>query len=343
MTDVLPAQQAPAVPPAHPLLAMMLNAAQSQLLRVAAQLGIADVLHEGPKTVPELAAATGTQASALSRIMRALLCLDLVAETAPQQFTCTPLGTLLQADTPTSLRGYALLFGSPLFFQMWPQLLHSVHTGASGFADLFGTDAYAYLQHHPAEAAMFYEAMTSVSKHESRTICEVYDFSTCRTVVDVGGGRGFLLATLLQTYPSLQGILLDLPQVVDGAQAVLGAEVAAGRCQLVRGDFLTAVPAGGDVYLIKRVLVDRDDTQARTLLTHCREAMGPQGRVLVADPDLTSLYGILFDLAMLVAFGSESRIRTETEMRDLFASAGLKLTRTMATTSALCLVEGVPA
>ena len=106
---------------------------------------------------------------------------------------------------------------------------------------------------------------------------------------------------------------------------------------------MTAVPVGGDVYIIKRVLVDRDDTQARTLLTHCREAMGPQGRVLVADPDLTSLYGILFDLAMLAAFGSESRIRTETEMRDLFASAGLKLTRTMATTSALRLVEGLPA
>ena len=342
----LPAQQSqpsPEMPPAHPVLAMMINAAQSQVLRVAAQLGIVDLLRDGPKTVAELAEATGTQAPALARIMRALVYLDLVVETGPQQFTCTPLGTLLQADTPTSLRGYALIGGSPLFFHAWPQLLHSVQTGTSGFAALFGMPFYTYLQHHPAEAALFYEAMTSVSHYESLAICEVYDFSTCHTVVDVGGGRGYLLAALLRTYPALQGILLDLPPVIDGAQTVLAAEVAAERCQLVGGDFLAAIPAGGDMYLIKRVLVDRDDTQAHTLLRHCREAMGPQGRVLVADPDLTSPYGLFFDLAMLMFFGGESRIRTETELRTLFASAGLQLTRTMATSSALRLVEGVPA
>ncbi|MGE3542108.1 MAG: methyltransferase dimerization domain-containing protein [Candidatus Tectimicrobiota bacterium] len=138
MTHVPPAPPALAVPLAHPLLAMMLSAAQSQLLRVAAELGIADLVREGPKTVAELAAATGTQVAALARIMRALTALELVAETAPQQYTCTPLGTLLQADSPASLRGYALLFGSPLLFQLWPQLLHSVHTGTSGFAHLLG-------------------------------------------------------------------------------------------------------------------------------------------------------------------------------------------------------------
>lgn len=185
--------------------------------------------------------------------------------------------------------------------------------------------------------------MTSVSKHESLAIAAVYDFATCRTVVDVGGGRGFLLATLLRAYPALQGILLDLPQVVAGASEVLAAEVEAGRCQVVGGDFLTAVPAGGDVYLIKRVLADRDETQARTLLTRCREAMGPQGRVLVADADLTSRYGSLFDILMLVAFGGENRLRTDDELRELFARAGLQLSRTLATTSALRMAEGIPA
>jgi hypothetical protein len=115
-----------------------------------------------------------------------------------------------------------------------------------------------------------------VSKQEARALCAVYDFSACRTVVDVGGGRGFLLATLLHTYPALQGILLDLPAVADSAHAMLQGEVSAGRCQIVGGDFLTAVPPGGDEYILKRILIDRDDAQAHTLLTNCRAAMGPR-------------------------------------------------------------------
>ncbi|MBX9252498.1 hypothetical protein H1Q63_00590 [Desmonostoc muscorum CCALA 125] len=232
--------------------------------------------------------------------------------------------------------------GGSLAFDTWANLLHSVHTGMSAFEDRFGMNIYAYLQHHSDDAAAFYDAMTSVSNQESQAICEVYDFSACRTVVDVGGGQGFLLATLLQAYPSLHGILLDLPQVVDSAHAVLQDKITAGRCQIVGGDLLTAIPPGGDVYIIKRVLVDRDDAQARTLLTNCRNVMKPHSRVLVADPDITSLYGRLFDISMLTVFGSGSRIRTPAELRDLFASAGLKLTRTLSTPSALLLVEGVP-
>ena len=114
------------------------------------------------------------------------------------------------------------------------------------------------------------------------------------------------------------------------------------RCQIVGGDFLTAVPPGGDVYILKRILVDRDDAQAHTLLANCRAVMGPQGRVVVADPDLTSLYGACFDMLMLGVFGSGSRIRTEAELRDLFGHAGFTLTQTLATPSTLRLVEGVP-
>jgi hypothetical protein len=157
------------------------------------------------------------------------------------------------------------------------------------------------------------------------------------------GGRGFLLAPLLQTYPALQGILLDLPSVADSAHAVLQAAVSAGRYQIVGGDFLTAVPSGGDVYILKRILIDRDETQARTLLTNCRAAMEPQGCMLVADPDLRSLYGACFDMLRLGGCGSGSRSRTEAELRDLFAPAGFRLTRTIATPSTLLLVEGVPA
>jgi hypothetical protein len=329
--------------PAHTLLAMMLGAAQTQLLSVAAQLRLADLIQAGTTSLTDLATATGTAVPVLSRVMHALTRLGLFVETAPQQFTCTPVGALLQSDTPDSLRDYAIHFGHPALFRTWPHLLHSVHTGASAFADLFGMSVYTYLQQHPADAAVFYEAWTSVSKQEARALCAVYDFSACHTVVDVGGGRGFLLATLLQTYPALQGILLDLPAVADNAHVVLQAEVSAGRCQIVGGDFLTTVPTGGDVYILKRILVDRDDAQAHTLLTNCHAAMGPQGRVVVADPDLRSLYGACFDMLMLGVFGSGSRIRTEAELRDLFARAGFTLTRTIATPSTLLLIEGVPA
>jgi hypothetical protein len=215
--------------PAHALLAMMLGVAQTQLLSVAAQLRLADLVHEGTTSLADLASATGTSVPAFARVMHALIQLGLFVETAPQQFACTPVGALLQSDTPDSLREYAIHFGSPVHFRMWPHLLYSVHTGTSAFADLFGMSAYTYLQQHPADAAVFYEAWTSVSKQEARALCAVYDFSACQTMVDVGGGRGFLLATLLQTYPALQGILLDLPSVADSAHAVLQAEVSAGR------------------------------------------------------------------------------------------------------------------
>jgi hypothetical protein len=343
MTNSLSVPASSPESPVHALLAMMLGAAQTQLLSVAAQLRLADLIQAGTTSITDLAATTGTAVPVLSRVMHALTRLGLFVETAPQQFTCTPVGALLQSDTPDSLREYAIHFGHPALFRTWPHLLHSVHTGTSAFEDLFGISVYTYLQQHPADAAVFYEAWTSVSKQEARALCAVYDFSACQTVVDVGGGRGFLLATLLQTYPALQGILLDLPAVTDSAHAVLQAAVSAGRCQIVGGDFLTAVPPGGDVYILKRILVDRDDAQAHTLLANCRAAMGPQGRVVVADPDLTSLYGACFDMLMLGVFGSGSRIRTEAELRALFGHAGFTLTQTLATPSTLRIVEGVPA
>jgi hypothetical protein len=171
--------------------------------------------------------------------------------------------------------------------------------------------------------------MTAVSKQESGALQEAFDFSTCHTVVDLGGGLGFLLATLLRAYPALRGILLDLPGVAEGARAVLEAEVADGRCQIIGGDFMTAVPAGGDVYILKRILPAHDDTQARSLLRNVHDAMHSGGRVLVADPDPTSQYEALFDMLILAIFGSGSRLRTEAELRELFASAGFSLTRTV--------------
>jgi hypothetical protein len=212
--------------------------------------------------------------------------------------------------------------------------------GTSAFEQVFGMPLYEYMQQHADAAAVFNDALTSISQQEAIALREAYDFSAVRTLVDVGGGCGLLLATLLQAYPLLRGILFDLPLVVSGAQALLQPEIDSGRCHISGGDFFLAVPPGGDVYLLKRILPAFNDTQAQAILRNCRDAISPDGRVLVADPDTSSLYGSLFDIAMLVIFGG--RLRTDAELQELFAGAGLTLTRTLDTRSTLRLVEGIP-
>jgi hypothetical protein len=325
------------------LLSMALGVAQTAVLCTAAQLGLADYMKDGPKSVAALAEATGTHPPTLTRLLAVLAHLGLCAETAPGQFACTPLGALLQTDAPHSLRHFAMLMGGEWFGPTWPQLGHSVRTGTSAFEHVWGMPAYMYLQQHPAALAVFQQTMSDLSADEGLAIRDAYDFSGCHTAVDVGGGRGGLLAILLQAFPSLQGILFDLPVVVESAQAVFQAEPLRGRCQLVGGDFLAAVPAGGDLYILKRVLVDRTDDEARTLFTNIRRAMAPQGRVLLADPDSRSPFGKLYDMLMLMVFGS--RLRTEAEVQALLAQTGFTLTRAIETRAStiLRLLEGVPA
>jgi hypothetical protein len=215
--------------------------------------------------------------------MGVLAHLGLFVETAPGQFTCTPLGALLQTDAPQSVRHFAMLMGGEWFGPTWPRLAHSVRTGTSAFESVFGMNVYSYLPQHPAALAVFQQTMSDLSADEGLAVRDAYDFARCHTVVDVGGGRGGLLAILLQAFPSLQGILFDLPVVVEGAQAVFQTEPLRGRCRLVGGNFLEAVPAGGDLYILKRVLVDRTDDEARTPLHQYpprdgATRAGPRGR-----------------------------------------------------------------
>jgi hypothetical protein len=273
--------------------------------------------------------------------MRALTALEVFAETTRECYACTPLANLLRTDAPHSLRGYAFLMGSEQFARMWARLPHAARTGRSAFEEAFGTDFYAYLRQAPDFGAAFGEAMTSISRQEAAALRDAYDLSSCRVLVDVGGGRGLLLATLLQAYPSLRGVLLDLPPVAEGARTLLEAEGSHGRYEIVGGSYLEAVPPGGDIYLLKRVLQEHEDEPAREILGRCRAAMADGGRLLVAEPDISTRYGQLFDVFMLAVLGG--RLRSEAEMRDLFAGSGLRLTRTIGTRSALRLFEGVPA
>jgi len=322
------------------LLAMTLGVAQTHALSVAAQLELADLMKDGSQSVTALAAATRTHLPTLARLMTMLCHMGVFAETAPGQFSCTPLGALLQSDAPNSVRHYALLMSGEWFSHAWPHLIQSFYTGTSAFEPIIGTTIYEYFQQHRAAEAVLHEAMSELSIQESLAIHEAYDFSPYHTIVDVGGGHGGLMATLLRALPHGRGILFDLPSVVDSTQAMSMLEHFQERCQLVGGDFLEAVPSGGDIYMLKRILIDRTDAEARTLLTNIRAAMGRRGRLLVADPESHSLYGMSLDMFMLVMFGS--RLRTNAEMQELFAQSGFRLTQTVETCSTLRLLEAAP-
>lgn len=315
------------------------------MISVASRLGIANLLKESPKPVEELSAATGTHPLSLYRVMRALASLGISAETTAQHFTLTPLAQLLLADSPDSLRDFAIFMGSEWVGRSLFDLMSNVQTGESNYRYTGGISPFEYLQQHPAEAAVFQNAMTSMSKVEGPAICDAYDFSEFPTVVDVGGGHGLLLATILKAYPELKGVLFELPSFVERASAFTQGEGLGDRCEIIGGDlFTTEFPKGGDAYILKHIIHDWDDERSVEILKNCREAMAGNGRVLVAEVVISSgnspSVGTLMDIQMLV--GMRGMERTEAEYSDLFSRAGLNLTRIVPTKSWLSIVEGVP-
>ena len=340
MSDPTPDRPVAIGTPENQLLAMMLGVAGTELIGLAAQLGIADLLRDGSQPIGTLAEATSTQEQPLLQAMRALAALGVFAEPQPRCFANTSLGELLRADAPNSLRGYAVLLASGMMLRGWANLPHALRTGQGALDDALGMETYAYLQQNPLEAAVFDAAMSSVSQQESTALRDAYDFSRFTTLVDVGGGRGLVMAVLLDTHPALRGVLLELPMVAEGASALLARHVAGGRCRIEAGDFLTGVPSGGEAYLLKRVLVVLDDEKARRVLRNCRDAMVTGGCLLVAEPDPSTLYGRLYNVFMLMAHGT--RLRDEAEMGELLAAAGFRLARAIGTHSALRLFEAEP-
>jgi hypothetical protein len=252
----------------------------------------------------------------------------------------------LLTDTPQSWRAAAIMNGAPWVWQPWGDLLHSVKTGNPAFDHVFGVEFDAYLTQHRGAADTFQAFMDVATGEEALAVAPVYDFSGLSLVVDVGGGRGALLGTILQANPYLRGVLFEAPHVIATARAALEAQGVADRCELVAGDFFEALPAGGDAYLLKWILVSWDDERAITILQNCRRAMSAHGRLLVVEriipPGNEPFYGKLADLNLLVFY--RGRHRTEAEYRALFARAGFELSRIIPTHSPteFSVIEGVP-
>ncbi|HKW23485.1 MAG TPA: methyltransferase [Ktedonobacterales bacterium] len=312
----------------------------SQALYVAASLGLADLLADGPKSADALAAATGANADALYRVMRALASLGVFAETVERHFTLTPMARLLQQDHPYSIRAQVIYLGYEPY-RAWGQLLPSVMSGANAYQQVFGMPHFQYLAQHPEANAAFNRAMSAGSRHAAVAIVGAYDFATVGTVVDIAGGQGVLIAAILRAHPNLRGILFDQPHVVADALPLLEAAGVADRCELASGDFFASVPSA-DTYTMRHILHDWDDERAIAILRSCAEAMAPDGRVLVIEsviePGNDPSPAKFLDLVMFVMNGG--RERTAEEFRRLFAAAGLRLTRIIPTGGAEALIEG---
>jgi hypothetical protein len=315
----------------------------AQAVSVAAKLGIADLLQDGPRACDELARANQVDEPALYRVLRALASVGVFTEVADRQFGLTPMAEFLRSDVQGSLRAVATMAGEDWTWRPWGDLYRSVKTGERAFDRIFGVPPFTYLAENPGAAAVFDEAMTGWSMQNSAVVAAAYDFSGIGTLMDVGGGHGYLLATILKATPQLRGILFEAPEVVEGAKARIAAEGLADRCRVIAGDFFASAPSGTDACILKSVIHDWDDEQAATILQNCRRAVGPGGRVLLAEqvipPGNDPHIGKLIDLEMLIMAGGHER--TGAEFRDLLAAAGLRLTRIVPTTSPMCVIEGV--
>jgi O-methyltransferase len=329
--------------PALALLQQALGIAVARSVWVAAKLGVADLLGDGPLDAETLAAAAGAHAPSLYRVLRTLASVGIFAEGDDGRFGLTPLAGPLRVDAPDSIRDYILLVGEEFYWRPWDHLLYSVRIGRPAFEQVHGADFFTFLARDPGASAVFDAAMTSRSAQENDAIASAYDFSDLGTIIDVGGGRGSLLAAILRANPGLSGVLFDRPQVVAEARHQLEAAGLGGRCEVVAGDFFASVPAGGDAYLLKRVLHDWDDERAGAILRNCHRAMPGHGRLLAIDlvvpPGNDPSLGKLFDLLMLVQVGG--RERTEAEFQALLASAGFELKAVTPTLSLVSVVEGV--
>jgi hypothetical protein len=331
-------------PAAMALLHLASGAWIGQAVHVAAEVGIADLLEDGPKSPEVLAEATGTHAGSLHRLLRALASIGIFAEDAEGRFALTPLADGLRTDAPGSLRGYVIMLGQEWHLRAWGELAYSIRTGRPAFEHTFGCDLFAYFGTHPEAAQAFNRAMTSRTRLDNAAVPAAYDWPA-GTIVDVGGGQGGLLAAILSRTPEARGILFELPHVIAGARGVIEAAGLAERCQLVAGDFFDRVPPGGDLYLLKRVIHDWDDGRASAILRSCRTAMGPGSRMLVIEhvlpPGNEPSWSKLLDLQMLVMTPG-GRERDEAGFRALLASAGLRLERVLTAGPTADLIEAVP-
>ncbi len=336
---------APEVPPQIAPQIMMLQMISgfwiSRAIYIVAKLGLADHMQDGAKTAEDLAAASGTHAPSLFRVLRALVSVGVLTQDDANRFGLTPLSETLCTNAPGSLRAFATTELGDDHYEGWGNLLHSVRTGEIAFDNHFGISAWEYYAQHPENGKTFNDAMTGMSLGTIEAVLASYDFSSINKLADIGGGHGALLASILKANPEMQGILFDAPVVVPGAQERMAAEGLSERCEIVGGDFFASVPSGADAHIMKWIIHDWDEEKCQAILTNCHQALPVNGKLILVEAVVPSTsephFSKFIDLNMLVMTGG--RERTGEEYGELLAKAGFKLTRIVPTPSPMSVVE----
>jgi hypothetical protein len=317
----------------------------NQTLYAAASLGVADLLRDGPRTASDLARQLEVDAEALCRVLRFLASQRIFEETTSGTFANNSSSHFLRTGVPGSIRPTLIFRGSPYFFLPYSEMLYSIRTGRPARSRIFGMDGFDYLQQHPEDARRFDEAMTNLSAMSSPTIAQAYDFGSWGSLMDVGGGNGMLLTAILKAHPKLQGVLAERSHVLERArQSGHWPGELMKRCRFEPCEFFCGVPSGCRAYLMKHVIHDWDDGQARNILGNCRKAVPADGALLLVElcleNDNTHSMGPVTDIAMLVGTGGKER--TAEEYRELLASSGFRLNRVISTALELTIIEAFP-
>ncbi|WP_424931647.1 methyltransferase [Amaricoccus macauensis] len=323
----------------------------SRALHVATRLGIPDLLVGEPKSAEDLAPLVKTPVETLQRLLRALAAYDVVNETSDGRFTIGRLGACVRSGGSNAVRDLVLMFGHDDYWQTWGELGNCVSTGDHAAKLLFGVDnPFARYSADPEVGPVFNRGMVAMSAYISPAVIEAYDFSKVSCVVDVAGGRGRLIADVLDAVPHLEGKLLDLPATRGGAEELLTATGVRERCEIISGDMFADIPEGGDLYMMKTVLHDWDDEKSIAILSKCREAMSarPNARLLIVEqilpervtPGFDAQMHVLADLNMMVRTGGFER--TEAAFSELLEKAGMELVQVIPTRSFFSLLEARP-
>ncbi len=331
-------------PPHVVLMQLVQGFMVAKSVQAVAELGIADLLADGPKTSEDLARATSTNPVALFRLLRAVAGLGIFRQNESGRFENTVLSEPLRSDSPVSVRDYLLYAANDGNVRAWMQLTPVLQTGEPSFAAANGCALWEYFQQHPDLGERFNRAMTSLASGNNRMVLQAYDFSPFKTLIDVGGGQGLLIAGILKAHLHLRGTLFDLLAVAEGASAFLRAQGVADRCQFIAGDAFKSIPGGFDAYVLKNVLHDWSDDRCAELLERCRAAIPPKGKLIIVDsvmvPGNAPHPAKWFDLHMMVVTGG--RERTEEEFRSLLQRAGFKLTMAKSLAAPIGIVEAIP-
>lgn len=329
-------------PPHIELLGWAIDAMKSQALVAAADLGVADVLADRPKSITEIAADVGANEDFLYRLLRGLAGYGVFEELEGRRFQLNELASALRSEAKPSVRDFIRMRGATWTYGPWGAMTEAVKTGRSGVMHTIGEGLFDYFQKHPDHGELFDRAMVSISTPTYHAVAEAYDFREAEVVVDVGGGAGGQLMAVLQRNAHLKGVLADLLSVVERARAGLEAGGFADRIRCEGIDMFASVPAGGDVYMMGNIIHDWSDEDAAKILSNCAAVLNEGGRVALVEqlvpPRNTADLALAIDLEMLVMTEGGYQ-RTLEEFNSLFRRAGLGLRRVVETKSPWCVME----